>query len=452
MAAGVFAQDQWKLDRLTLNLGVRLDFYNASVPEQRQTSGFWVPGRDVTFAKVEDVPNWKDWMPRIGASYDLFGNGRTALKATLSKYLFGSEIVTYTRLANPSATIATSATRSWNDANGDFVPQESELGPISARDFGSARPLQRFDPDVNNGWGKRGNNWEISTTVDHQLFPGVAASAAYFHRWWNNLTATQNQAVSAADYDPYCITAPTDSRLPGGGGNTICGFYDIDPSRFGATNNVITFANTFGGQHDSYDAVDLSLNLRLPRGAVVAGGTNTERFKSNFCYAQNDPSLTPATLTSIVLQTGRSLNDCDIRTPWQTQLKFYAVYPLPYGIDVSAAFQSVPGAEITASYTATNAQIAPSLGRNLAAGVNSTATVQLIAPATVYGDRFNQLDFRLTKKLRMLGADMQGMFDVYNVLNANTVLSYNTVFGPAWLTPTNMMTGRLLKLGFQVRF
>jgi hypothetical protein len=313
--------------------------------------------------------------------------------------------------------------------------------------------LQRFDATINNGWGKRGNNWEISTTVDHQLFPGVATSVAFFHRWWNNLTVTQNQAVTAANYDPYCITAPTDVRLPNGGGNTICGFYDVDPTRFGATNNVITLASNFGEQKDSYDAVDVTLNIKLPHGATLAGGTNTERFKSNFCYARNDPSLTPATLTSIVLQNGRSLNDCDVGIPWQTQLKFYVVYPLPrYDIDLSAAFQSAPGAEVTATYTATNAQIAPSLGRNLAAGPNATATVQLIPPSTVYGDRFNQLDFRLTKRLKVLGTDIQGMFDLYNVLNANTVLSFNTTFGPAWLTPTNMMTGRLAKLGLQIRF
>lgn len=454
MAAGVFAQDQWKIHQLTLNAGVRFDFYNASVPQQSQSPGFWVPNRSVTFDEVKNVPNWKDWMPRVGASYDLFGTGRTALKATLSKYMFGSEIVSYTRLANPSATIATSATRSWNDANGDFIPQDSELGPISARDFGSARSLQRFDPTINNGWGKRGNNWEVSTSVDHQLTTGIVASAAYFHRWWHNLMATQNQAVTAADYSPYCITSPTDSRLPGGGGNQICGFYDVSPAKFGATDNVITAADNFGTQKDSYDALDLSLNIKLPKGATLAGGTNTERFHSNFCYAQTDPSITPQTLmTAIALPAGRSLNNCDVRTPWLTQLKFYVVVPVPrLDMDVSASVQSAPGGEIAASYTATNAEIAPSLGRNLSAGPNATATVQLIAPATQYGDRFNQLDLRLTKRLNVSGTKVQAMFDLYNVLNGNTVLTFNTAFGSQWLAPTSMMTGRLAKLGLQIRF
>jgi hypothetical protein len=450
---GAFVQDQWRIERLTLNLGLRFDSYNASVPEQNQGAGPWTPTRDLTFPEVKDVPNWRDVMPRLGASYDVFGNGRTALKATVSKYVFGPEIITYTRLANPSAAIATSATRTWNDVNGDFEPQESELGPISARDFGTPRITQRYDPDVNDGWGKRGANWEISSTVDHQLTPGVTTSVAYYRRWWKNLTTTRNTALNAGDFNPYCVTAPLDDRLPGGGGNSICGFYDVTPTKFGLIDNVIAMTDTFGEQRDAYDGVDLSLNVRLPKGATVAGGTNTERFTSNFCFSQDDPSLTPSTLTSIVVQTGRSLLDCDVKMPWQTQFKMYGVYPLPWaGLTISAAFQSQPGPEITATYSATNAQIAPSLGRNLSAGATGTATVQLIPASTMFGERFNQLDLRLTKTIKVSALEMQGTFDLYNVVNANTTLTHNTTYGPAWLRPTSIMVGRLAKLGLQVRF
>ncbi len=450
---GLFVQDQWKISRATLNLGLRYDSYNASVPEVNQGAGPWTPTRDLTFPEVKDVPDWRDIMPRVGVSYDVFGTGRTAVKGTFSKYVFGPEIITYTRLANPSASIATTATRTWNDVNRDFQPQESELGPISARDFGTPRITQRFDPDVNNGWGKRGANWELSGAIDHQLTSGMTANAAYYHRWWKNLTTTRNTAVAANEFDQYCVTAPLDSRLPGGGGNTLCGFYDVTPAKFGAIDNVITMTDNFGEQKDAYNGFDLSLNVRLPKGATVSGGTNTEQFTSNFCFAENDASLTPSTLTSIVLQTGRSLLNCDVKTPWQTQFKMYAVYPLPwYGLIVSAAFQSQPGPEITASYAATNAQIAPSLGRNLSAGATGTATVQLIPASSMWGERFNQVDMRVTKTATVKGLEIQGTFDLYNLLNVDTTLTYNTTYGPAWLNPTSIMVGRLAKLGLQVRF
>ena len=103
---GIYAQDQWKINRLTINMGVRFDYYNASIPAQHQGPGAWVPGRDLTTEPVENVPNWKDWMPRLGAAYDLRGDGRTAIKATVAKYVFGSEIISYTRAANPAGTIS----------------------------------------------------------------------------------------------------------------------------------------------------------------------------------------------------------------------------------------------------------------------------------------------------------------------------------------------------------
>jgi len=64
---------------------------------------------------------------------------------------------------------------------------------------------------------------------------------------------------------------------------------------------------------------------------------------------------------------------------------------------LSATVQSIPGPQILATAVVPNAQIAPSLGRNLAAGANATATVQLVAPGTQFGDRLNQVDFRVQR-------------------------------------------------------
>ena len=89
---------------------MRFDYYNAYVPAQHLGPGPQVPTRNVDFAPVYNVPNWKNVSPRLGVSYDLFGNGKTAVKASIGRYLEGPNLTTFTRLANPAANIVT-ATR-----------------------------------------------------------------------------------------------------------------------------------------------------------------------------------------------------------------------------------------------------------------------------------------------------------------------------------------------------
>jgi hypothetical protein len=306
----------------------------------------------------------------------------------------------------------------------------------------------------------RGKNYEISTSVQHELMPRVGFTAAYFHRWFDNLLVSQNQAVTAGDFSSYCITAPVDARLPGGGGNQICGLQDVNPGKFGQIDNVVSVVDKFGQESKVYDGVDLTLNVRLPNAILIAGGTNTERTRDNYCYLASDPSLgqlgvsTGANGGTMSLGTSRiDPTFCDIRPPFLTQYKFYGAVPLPWGLSASATFQSAPGPEITASYTATNAQIAPSLGRNLAAGANGTATVALIAPGLLYGDRLNQTDVRLSKSFKITnGPRVMAAFDIYNLFNGNPVIAQNNTYGSAWQRPTVVQVGRLAKFGVQLNF
>jgi hypothetical protein len=118
----------------------------------------------------------------------------------------------------------------------------------------------------------------------------------------------------------------------------------------------------------------------------------------------------------------------------------------------SATFQNLSGIPDSATYVATNAQIAPSLGRNLAAGTGGTVTVDLVAPQTQFEARMSQLDLRLAKDIKVVGARIQLAFDLYNALNTSTVLGINPWFGPAWLTPTSILGGRLAKFGIQITY
>ena len=117
----------------------------------------------------------------------------------------------------------------------------------------------------------------------------------------------------------------------------------------------------------------------------------------------------------------------------------------------SATLQNRPGPQILANYTinAGNVLTQTTLGR---AVTGSTQTTQLIAPGTLYGDRFTQIDMRLGKTFKAGRSRIQGTFDLFNVLNSSAILSQNNTFGTSWRTPTQILQGRLMKLGVQFDF
>jgi hypothetical protein len=53
----------------------------------------------------------------------------------------------------------------------------------------------------------------------------------------------------------------------------------------------------------------------------------------------------------------------------------------------------------------------------------------------MYEARINQLDLRLTKIVKVGRSRIHGMLDLYNVLNGSAILSENSRYGSAWLTP-----------------
>ena len=186
---------------------------------------------------------------------------------------------------------------------------------------------------------------------------------------------------------------------------------------------------------------------------------------SNCGVVLNNPQFTfPSLNGNYVATSGNALPSgptaprtdafCDVVPPWgaSTQGKLSGVLPLPYQFNVALTYQNLPGIDWYATSVFTNAQIAPSLGRNLAAGPNGTVTVPLIAPATQYESRIQQLDLRFTRSFKVSGVRVEPQFDVYNALNASPILAVNNSYGSAWRTPTQIMAGRLLKFGAQVTF
>ena len=441
---GLFAQDQWTIDRLTINLGLRFDYVNAYVPEQELGAGRFVPAR--SFDAVPCVPCWTDINPRFGASYDVFGNGKTAVKGTLGRYVVGVG-VDQARLNNPVITTVQTASRTWNDANRNFIPDADLTNPlangevlqISDLGFGQTRVTTRYADDIMQGFGNRISSWQSSLSVQHELVPGVAMNVGWFRTWYGNFRQSDNLEVAPANFDTYSVTIPADSRLPGGGGYTVGGLYNITPTLFGRTNTIVTQSSNFGEQTEVYNGIDVTVNARPGRsGVLLSGGLSTGQTVTNSCFVIDSPEV---------------LRYCEVTSPWsaQTQLKFFGAVPLPLGLQASGTFQNVSGIPILANYTATSAQAQPSLGRPLAAA-GGTATFPIIEPNTMFEDRLNQLDVRLTKMFRVRGKRIQAMLDVYNFLNANTILVINNTYGPLWLRPQQILDGRLFKVGAQFDF
>jgi hypothetical protein len=430
---GIYAQDAWTMDRLTLNLGGRFDYFNAEVPALSAPASQWVGARDR--AAVKNVPNWKDWAVRLAAAYDLFGNGKTALKVNASKYVASAAL----GFAEGFNTLtAATETRTWNDldgnrsvldANGNL--QRAEIIGGTAN-FGQASGTDRPDPNL-----QREYNWEYSASVQHQLSTRIALTAGYHRRTYGNLAITDNLNVGVDDWTPFTLNAPADARLPGGGNFPIT-MYTLNTNKVGvATDNLRTFSTK---NSRVYNGLDVNVQGRIRDRGFFLSGVTYERSVSTTCDQRDNPN---------------NLRFCDSVGPFRTLFKLVGSYQLPWDVQVSGSFIARPGISVSAFYTVTSALAGrPIVGSTAGA---AQVTVNLIEPNTMFLDYINGLDFRVARTFRMGTRRLQGLIDIYNLLNAGTVTTVNTTFGAVaatrlWNNPQTLQVSRYVRFGAQFNF
>jgi hypothetical protein len=486
--ASAYVEDTWTRGRLTLQGGLRYD--RASSFSPAEGNGTTVTSRfnaaPITFPRTDGVNAYNDLTPRFGAAYDLFGNGKTALKFNIGHYLAPATNDSRYTLNNPAATakIVTSVARTWADSNGNFVvdcnilnaaPQSGgggdNCGSITGNSLNFGRTgnnVAQVNPAMLHGWGVRPNDWQWGINLQQELMPRVSLDVGYNRRYfhWREAggqgSVTDNLLVGPSDYTPWTIKAPVDPRLPGGGGYPITLYAITQAAADRGATNYITLATDYGPERTDYwHGVDVTVNARLKNQLNLQVGTSTGRGVTNNCA------------TTVLIDSPDPRN-CRSVEPFLTTLRGSAAYTIPKvdvlvaatirsqsGLPLGTAVVPVNGIVLNgAVWNVPNTVVQQLLGRLPAGALASGTTIVplLDTDHRLYGPRRNQIDMRFAKILRFRTTRTNVGVDLGNLLNSNQATAYQAQYdyvqpnGGSWFDPTTILQPRFARFSMTFDF
>jgi Carboxypeptidase regulatory-like domain len=451
---GFFVQDSWTINRLTVNAGVRYEKIKAQVLAAESPAGRFVPAR--RFDAIQDLPNWSDWAPRLAVVYDLFGNGKTAVKASVNRY----NLARTTGIASAyNPLLSQTATLQWRDVNGDDIAQ-GERGctgyPAVGCEINFAALASNFGTAALAEYGQFPRTWNLETGVEleQELRPNLSVSGAWYQGSFQNLTVSINQSWTLADYTPYTLYNPVS-------GEPFTAYARSQAAQGRPIRNLDTFDPERKRQYDSFA---FQFRARPGGGSQIFGGVSVERQRDAFCTAPDDPNKVSG--TAGVYNTDLWCDDfAHGQTPYRKNYKLAGSLPPFWGFTVSAAFQSnepltasrrMTATRGTTRYPADCPSPCPAGQVILPSTVfyQPTLTFNIEPESSVFVERITQLDFKVTRTFRYGRISVIPTFEVFNINNSDAIISYVTTnaLSTSYLAPNSIMQGRLYGVGAMVRW
>ena len=402
-----FVQDSWVANRrLSFNYGFRFEHFQGYAPAQGQPGNQFFPARD--FPEINDIPNWNNGTWRFGATYDLSGDGRTALKGFVGRFMRqdGTGLVD---TVNPNT--RSGDFRSWNDANGNLLPESDELGPPT-RQFGGL--FTRIDPDIQRPYSD-----EFNIGVERELMPNVNFAVHYFRRHNRRMYSALNAAVPLSAYTEVTVDGPQGPVTA----------FDQDPDTLGLADFVVT---NIDGLENDYNGLEFTFTKRMAdKWQLVAGYTvgkgeglyfNRRTSQENF----NNPNLNINRENAIINQDSTHI------------VKIIGTYILPGDFSFSTNLKYFTGQPLLETL-----RVRLNQGRQtISARPRGETRLQNV---TLW-------DIRFSKSFNIGEARLEATVDVFNVLNENVATNINTTLGSSFGRISQILPPRVARVGLMWRF
>jgi hypothetical protein len=445
-----FVQDRWTIRRFTANIGLRIEHETASQNAVSAPAGRFTPARSVPAANLY---NYTDPAPRMSVAYDVFGTGKTAVKASAGKFLDSTpspggftsissagELRNWFDCALIPGTSRCDPTQAKSPTNNDGIAEDNEIPASTNPNFGYVTSL------ATPGTLKRSGSWDYSVSVQQELRPGVALTLVWYYSREGNISATEPVGVTPDSYVPFTLPNPLNP-------SDVISVFNLKPGTSTALSQTRLTSN-----YRVYDGYEVSVVARLPSGGRIMGGWFFDRKNSNTCDTTNPNNFRFCDTTGATYQQYGQVPTL----PFLHEFKLSVAHPLPWSFQGSLSFVSVPGngigngSSISLDPNTRWQQVSYAVPASLfPGGPTVPVSVPLLYPNQLRLGRWNELDVKVSRTFSMGHVKVNPQIEVFNLNDSSVVtgasLSYSSALG-LLSTPTGVLTGRTMRLGALVKF